>query len=232
MHDEQYWMQRLGDFLRARESDGRKPGVIADDKAIVRQWITFALEQPTDPAARDTPLLDYWVTEVKDLVPGSQDSYRAHVRQWWKWIEAQQISAKADSASLVPSARLARLVTEFRESTGHPIAGDEENLRARERFEAIVRGLPTMPHSERQLLKEVWRKQSGADYGGPGQIVQLSSFVDRLDEAGWERLRGQIAALCFSGRLLRTGWGQLSARSTEWGGPLPPASPQSAIPSG
>ncbi|MCY3948996.1 MAG: AAA family ATPase, partial [Acidimicrobiaceae bacterium] len=211
MDDEQYWMQRLDEYLHHREHvEGKAKGTVEDDKAIVGQWITFSLEQPTDPAARDTPLLDYWVTEVKDLVPGAQDGYRAHVRQWWKqwwkWNEEGSVEAETaadvDPASLVLSARLARMVTEFRRSTGYPHAGDEENLRVRERFEAILRGLPTMLHSERQLLKEVWRRQSGADYGGPGQIVQLSSFVDRLNEAGWERLRGQITALCFSGEAL------------------------------
>ncbi|MCY3585504.1 MAG: AAA family ATPase [Acidimicrobiaceae bacterium] len=207
MDDEQYWMQRLDEYLHHREHvEGKAKGTVEDDKAIVGQWITFALEQPTDPAARDTPLLDYWVTEVKDLVPGAQEGYRAHVRQWWRWNEEGSVvaetAADVDPASLVLSARLARMVTEFRRSTGYPHAGDEENLRARERFEAILRGLPTMLHSERQLLKEVWRMQSGADYGGPGQIVQLSSFVDRLNEAGWERLRGQISALCFSGEAL------------------------------
>ncbi|MDE0675991.1 MAG: AAA family ATPase [Acidimicrobiaceae bacterium] len=115
-----------------------------------------------------------------------------------------------------PSERLARLVVEFRRHGkdsaiavadgvateggsvgGYSLADQDVHLRARERFEEILRRLPTMPHLERQQLKEVWRPKGQGSYGGVGQIVQLGSFIDRASEAEWERLSGQLVALCF-----------------------------------
>ena len=87
MSDKQYWDKRLEEFLRHRESEGIKPGGINDDRAIVGQWIRYALMQSKDPAGRNEALLDQWVTDVKDLTSNSQAGYRSHVKQWWKWIE-------------------------------------------------------------------------------------------------------------------------------------------------
>lgn len=79
MGDKQYWDKRLEEFLRHRESEGIQPGGINDDRAIVGQWIRYALMQSKDPAGRNEALLDQWVTDVKDLTSNSQAGYRSHV---------------------------------------------------------------------------------------------------------------------------------------------------------
>ena len=199
MGGEQYWMQRLDEYLHHREHvEGKARGTVQDDKAIVGQWIAFALEQPTDPARRAEPLLEHWVTEVKRLTSGSQDSYRAHVRPWWRWLEEGSAAADADlePVSQDPSERLAQLVADFR-ADGYDLAREVGHLQARERFEEILRSLPTMPWAERQRLHEVWRPKGEGSYGGVGQIVQLGSFIDRASEPEWESFRSELSALCF-----------------------------------
>lgn len=87
MNDGQHWMQRLNEYLQFRREDGKAEGTIADDKAIVGQWIKYALDQSVEPGVRDDEHLRHWVTAEKDLAPRTQDSYRAHVNPWWQWNE-------------------------------------------------------------------------------------------------------------------------------------------------
>lgn len=112
-------------------------------------------------------------------------------------------------------ARLDRLVAEFRtdgygsseiavadrvdvpSGGGYSLADQVAHLRARERFEEILRGLPTMPHAERQRLKEVWRPTGEGSYGGVGGRVPVVTTIIRASPAEWERLRAQFAALSF-----------------------------------
>lgn len=79
---------------------------------------------------------------------------------------------------------------------GYSLADQAVHLRARERFEKILRGLPTMPYSECQKLKEVWRPKGRGTYGSVGPNVWLGKFIDGATEAEWERLRRQLVALC------------------------------------
>ncbi|WP_420440290.1 hypothetical protein [Candidatus Poriferisodalis sp.] len=192
MDDKQYWEGLLDDFLQFRRDDGKADGTVEDDKAIVGQWIRYALEQSVEPDERNDELLRQWVTVEMDLATRAQDSYRSHVGQWWKWWW------EVEPPPGDPPEQLAEWVADFR-SDGYSRERDNAQLLARERFERVLRKLPTMPWADRQQLKELWRKNRNADYGGPGQIVQLNSLIDGANEAEWEALRNQITALCFGG---------------------------------
>jgi len=219
MNDEQYWMQRLAEFL---DDVGSTTGAtdptnaVANLRTVVSRWIGHALERQAHPGERNEELLGEWVTNVLVLDVRPQGDYRSRVGRWWNWVQDQPISVEADVVGQDPSERLARLVVEFRRHGkdsaiavadgvateggsvgGYSLADQDVHLRARERFEEILRRLPTMPHLERQQLKEVWRPKGQGSYGGVGQIVQLGSFIDRASEAEWERLSGQLVALCF-----------------------------------
>ena len=199
MDDEQYWMQRLDEFLAYVGHNATTPdpaNVIANLRGVVGRWIKYALERQVHPGERNESLLDKWVTKVLSIEINPQRDYRARVRRWWRWSESQQTPARSATADQDPSERLARLVAEFR-ADGYSLGDAADHLHARERFEEILRRLPTMPHADRQQLKEVWRPTGEGSYGGVGQIVQLISFIDRATEAEWDTLRQQLAALCF-----------------------------------
>ena len=219
MDKEQYWAQRLEEFLdyvRSTTSATDPTNAVANLRTVVSRWIGHALERQAHPGERNEELLNEWVTNVLVLDVRPQGDYRSRVGRWWNWIQNQPISVEADVVDQDPSERLARLVAEFRRHGndsaiavadgvateggsvgGYSLADQDVHLRARERFEETLRRLPTMPHPERQQLKEVWRPKGQGSYGGVGQIVQLGSFIDRASEAEWERLSGQLVALCF-----------------------------------
>ena len=96
MNERQYWEGRLEDYLRWRREDGKVESTRADDKAIVGQWIEYALDQSAQPDAPEDELLHRWVTTIKDLTPDSQNSYRAHVRPWWRWNRDFPVTRDAD----------------------------------------------------------------------------------------------------------------------------------------
>ena len=201
MNDEQVWMQRLEEFLDyvTDTTTATDPtNAVANVRTVVSRWISHALEHQAHPGERNEELLSEWVTNVLVLDIRPQGDYRSRVGRWWRWCEAQPTSAEAEAVSQAPSERLARLITEFR-SDGYDLANEVGHLQARERFEEILRRLPTMSYGDRLEVKEVWRKQPGwdADYGGPGNIVQLSSLVDGVSEAAWEQLRDQLVELCW-----------------------------------
>ncbi len=85
MNDGQHWMQRLNEYLQFRREGRIAEGTIADDKAIVGQWIGYALERNVRPDERDDELLRQWVTAIADLAPLTQDNCRAHMSPWWQW---------------------------------------------------------------------------------------------------------------------------------------------------
>ncbi len=85
MNERQYWDGRLADYLRWRREQGKAEGTIDDDKAIVGQWIRYTLDQSVQPDEIDEELLHRWVAAHKNLAPDSQNSYRAHVKPWWRW---------------------------------------------------------------------------------------------------------------------------------------------------
>ncbi|MCY3609727.1 MAG: hypothetical protein OXG57_14935, partial [Acidimicrobiaceae bacterium] len=223
MDKEQYWAQRLEEFLdyvRSTTSATDPTNAVANLRTVVSRWIGHALERQAHPGERNEELLNEWVTNVLVLDVRPQGDYRSRVGRWWNWIQNQPISVEADVVDQDPSERLARLVAEFRRHGndsaiavadgvateggsvgGYSLADQDVHLRARERFEETLRRLPTMPHPERQQLKEVWRPKGQGSYGGVGQIVQLGSFIDRASEAEWERLRvcrglGRVVGWC------------------------------------
>jgi len=219
MDDKQYWVEQLEAFLACVEETADTPepaNVVADLRSGVRRWIRFALEYPAPPGERNEPLLKEWVTNALALGTKAQSSYKSRVRRWWNWVEDQSRSAMPEAAGQDPATRLARLVAEFRavgldsaiaaadrvgtergNVGGYSLDDQGAHFRARERFEEILRRLPTMPHAERQQLKEIWRPKGEGSYGGVGQIVQLASFIDRASESEWETLRRQLVDLCF-----------------------------------
>lgn len=85
MDERQHWMQRLDEFLQFRRDGGNAEVTIADDKAVVGQWISYALERDVRPDERNDELLRRWVTAVADLAPLTQDNCRAHMSPWWRW---------------------------------------------------------------------------------------------------------------------------------------------------
>ncbi len=193
MDDKQYWEELLDDFLQFRREDGKAAGTVEDDKAIVWQWIRYALGQPVEPDERNDELLHHWVSAEMELAARTQDSYQAHVRQWWAWNRQQPAPATTGATG-----RLAQHIAQFR-ADGYSRARESEHLNARERFEKILRELPAMSYADREQVNEVWRKQPGtdADYGGPGNIVQLRSFIKQANEPQWDTLRLKLADLCF-----------------------------------
>ena len=113
------------------------------------------------------------------------------------------------------AARIERLVAEFRtdgygsseiavadrvavpSGSGYSLAGQGAHLRARERFEEILRRLPTMLYAARHQLEEVWRPTGEGSYGGVGGRVPVATTINRASPAGWATLRVQLAALSF-----------------------------------
>ena len=150
MSDQQAWMQRLDDYLHHRRSGGKAEGGIADAKSIVGRWICFALEHSTQTGVPEDDLLDRWVTEELDLAPNAQNSYRSHVRQWWKWNEGASVPTVSG-----PTQRLERLVVQFR-ATGYPGEDDQEHLLAREQHERTLRSLDEVSYEDRGDIKPVW----------------------------------------------------------------------------
>ena len=194
MNDKQTWMQRLDDYMNhAKFSKGLSSGSLANYRGVVSRWIGFALEHSVQPGQPDEELLTRWVTMKLNLNESSQDGYRSHIRQWWAWNRQRPVPTTTEA-----TARLAQRVAQFR-ADGYSRARDSEHLSARERFEKILRDLPAMSYADREQVNEVWRKQPGtdADYGGPGNIVQLRSFIKQANEHQWDTLRLQLADLCF-----------------------------------
>ena len=83
VNENQHWMQRLDEFLQFRRDGGNAEGTIADDKAVVGQWISYALECNVRPDERNDELLRQWVTAIADLAPLTHDNCRAHMNPWW-----------------------------------------------------------------------------------------------------------------------------------------------------
>ena len=209
MNEEQYWMQRLDEFLRYREDAGIQAGGIADDESIVGQWIRFALEQSTGPADRNRVLLDHWVTEVKDLTVNTQASYRSHVDQWWKWNKDRQVS-REPVPGVDATEQLAHLVAEFR-AAGYPSTDDQEHLLAREQHERTLRSLDEVSYEDRGDIKPVWAT-SNQNYGWSGRQPSLDQAINNATEASWSQIRDCLAELCFGSRELRQERKQTSSR--------------------
>ena len=85
MDERQHWIERLDEFLQFRRDGGNAEGTIADDKAVVGQWIGYALERNVRPDERNDELLREWVAAIADLAPLTQDNCRAHMSPWWQW---------------------------------------------------------------------------------------------------------------------------------------------------
>ena len=84
MDDEQYWAQRLDEFLDyvKRATNASDPAnVIATLRNVVGRWIKYALLQQARPDGRNESLLDEWVTKVLTIELGPQRDYRARVRR-------------------------------------------------------------------------------------------------------------------------------------------------------
>ena len=199
MSDEQYWDLRLDEFLEFVGDTAKTPdpaNIIHTLRNVVGRWIEHALKRQALPGERNDALLDEWVTSVLAIEARPQGDYRARVRRWWNWMEARQEPAESAFADQDPQVKLARLVAEFRRA-GYSRDIESEQMRARERLEAILYRLPEIPYADRQQVNELWRKQPGHDYGGPGNIVLLKSLIDRASEAGWAAIQSRLSTLCF-----------------------------------
>lgn len=85
MDDQQYWVQRLEEYLRYRRHErGLASGTVADDKAIVGQWIVYAIERNIDPSVFNDVSIDGF-TRHRNLQGNAPSSYKSHIRQWCKW---------------------------------------------------------------------------------------------------------------------------------------------------
>ena len=205
MSDQQAWMQRLDDYLHHRRSGGKAEGGIADAKSIVGRWICFALEHSTQTGVPEDDLLDRWVTEELDLAPNAQNSYRSHVRQWWKWNEGASVPTVSG-----PTQRLERLVVQFR-ATGYPGEDDQKHLLAREQHERTLRSLDEVSYEDRGDIKPVWAT-SNQNYGWSGRQPSLDQAINNATEASWSQIRDCLAELCFGSRELRQERKQTNSR--------------------
>ncbi|MDE0675992.1 MAG: hypothetical protein OXH42_01470 [Acidimicrobiaceae bacterium] len=95
MNDEQYWMQRLAEFLdyvRSTTSATDPTNAVANLRTVVSRWIGHALERQAHPGERNEELLGEWVTNVLVLDVRPQGDYRSRVGRWWNWVQDQPIS--------------------------------------------------------------------------------------------------------------------------------------------
>ena len=91
MDDEQYWAQRLEEFLdyvRDTTNATDPTNAVANLRTVVSRWISHALEQEAYPGERNEELLSEWVTNVLVLDVRPQGDYRSRVGRWWNWCEA------------------------------------------------------------------------------------------------------------------------------------------------
>ena len=193
MDNEQDWLEELEAYIQwrgeigGRSGSGAQPKTLGNLNSILGRWFRYALDDDLMPAERDELALKAFLDDQADIKDSTRSDYERHVRRLWnRWSEFEETRSR----------RLAALVAAFR-ADGYSLANEGAQLQARERYEAILRRLPTMPHADRQQIKDLWRKRPHRDYGGPGNIVQLGSLIDQATHSEWETLRQQLETLCF-----------------------------------